>query len=153
MSSERQIRGWSYKKPLPQGAWGLLSTTMEFLFTMKELYRTLWWNHDVIPYIMAPPTMNFWNVEIGSLKGWTLLKVPIILKNVLDKSSLKLNFLQKKKTQWTHISISPSSGARGLQRLAFPFQYLTSKIANVCAEFLVENSIILINICLNHFLI
>ncbi len=46
-------------------------------------------------------------------------KVPIILKNALDKSSLKLNFLHEK--QWTHISVSPSCGARGLQRLAFPF--------------------------------
>ncbi len=34
----------------------------------------------------------------------------IIFKNALDNSSLKLNFLQKKK-QWTHISISPSNGA------------------------------------------
>ncbi len=40
--------------------------------------------------------MDFWSVEVGSLKGWTLLKVPIILKNALDKNSLKLNFLQKK---------------------------------------------------------
>ncbi len=40
--------------------------------------------------------MDFWNVEVGSLKDWTLLKVPIILKNSLDKSRLKLNFLQEK---------------------------------------------------------
>ncbi len=81
-------------------------------------YRTLWWNHDVIPCIMAPHSMDCGNVEVGSLKGWILLKVPIILKNALDKSSLKLNFLKKK--QWTHISISPIGGTRGVQRLAFP---------------------------------
>ncbi len=30
-------------------------------------YRTLWWNHDAISYIMAPFSMDFWNVEVGSL--------------------------------------------------------------------------------------
>ncbi len=44
--------------------------------------------------------MDF-NVEVGSHEGWTLLKVPIILKNALDKSSLKLNVSQKKKKKET----------------------------------------------------
>ncbi len=64
--------------------------------------------------------MDFWNAEVGSLYGWTLLEVLVILKTALDKSGLKLNFLQKRK-QRMHISISPNSEAKGLQRLAFPF--------------------------------
>ncbi len=30
-------------------------------------YRTLWWYYDTIPYIMAPHSMDFCNVEVGSL--------------------------------------------------------------------------------------
>ncbi len=30
-------------------------------------YRTLWWNHHAIPYIMAQHSMDFWYVEVASL--------------------------------------------------------------------------------------
>ncbi len=67
-----------------------------------------------IIYIMAPHSMNFWNVEVSSLYSWTLPKVPIILKNALDKSSLKLNFLQKKKSG--RISLPPQVVKLGVSR-------------------------------------
>ncbi len=44
-------------------------------------------------------------------------KIMIYLKNALNKSCSEFNFLQK--TQWTNVSISLYSGARGLQRLPF----------------------------------
>ncbi len=44
----------------------------------------------------------------------------IIFKKTSNKNCLELNFLQK--TQWVHMSISSSSGARGLERLPF-FKY------------------------------
>ncbi len=50
------------------------------------------------------------------LKSWTLQKILIILKNVLNKSCVELNFPQK--TQWKHISPYPRSRARGLYRFA-----------------------------------
>ncbi len=46
-----------------------------------------------------------------------LRKVRMILKNALNKNCSELNFLQK--TQWTQISTSSRSGARGLHRLSF----------------------------------
>ncbi len=49
--------------------------------------------------------------KVDSFYGSMLLKIPIILKNVLNKSCCELNFLQE--PQWTHISISPGSGAKG----------------------------------------
>ncbi len=58
-----------------------------------------------------------WNGKVGSLLEWTLQKIPIISKNSSNKNCSKINFLQT--THWTHISISPRSGARGLQRLPF----------------------------------
>ncbi len=46
---------------------------------------------------------------------WTLLKIPLTSKNVSYKNCQKLNFLQK--TQWATMSIFPSIGTKGLQRL------------------------------------
>ncbi len=73
-----------------------------------------------------------------------------------------------KKQQQTRISISPRSGARGLQRLAFSFQglifqkqqmfapssFIPERVGDIrFTEFLIGNSIILIDFCLKHFLI
>ncbi len=44
-------------------------------------------------------------------------KLNIQLKKYKYKSCSELNFLQKK--SWTRMSISPRSGTKGLQRLAF----------------------------------
>ncbi len=53
----------------------------------------------------------YWNVKIDSFSSLLLAKLPIISKNVWNKSCWKLNFLRK--TQWAHTSIFPRSGARG----------------------------------------
>ncbi len=54
----------------------------------------------------------YWNGKEDSLKGWMLMqKIPMISKHALNKNCSELNFVQK--TQWTHISIFPRSGARG----------------------------------------
>ncbi len=45
----------------------------------------------------------------------------IISKKGSNKSCSELNFLQK--TLWTHISVSPRSGAKGLQRFPFLISY------------------------------
>ncbi len=56
-----------------------------------------------------------------------LLKAPIILKNAKNKSCPKLHSLQK--TQRTHISISPKSGAREPQTFAiFQMMHLNGKV-------------------------
>ncbi len=63
-------------------------------------YRTLWWNHDAIPCInyRIQWISGMWKeVHCKVELDWTLLKVPVIMKNALDKNSLKLNFLKKKK--------------------------------------------------------
>ncbi len=44
-------------------------------------------------------------------------KISVITKNLSNKNCSELNFLQK--THWTHISISPRSGARRLQNFHF----------------------------------
>ncbi len=44
-------------------------------------------------------------------------KIPIILKNNSNKYRSELNFLQK--SQWAHMSISPRSEARRLERLPY----------------------------------
>ncbi len=49
------------------------------------------------------------------LSGWTLLKLLITSKNCSNKGCSKLNFIQE--SQWVYISISPKSGARGLEKL------------------------------------
>ncbi len=51
-----------------------------------------------------------WNGKVDSFHGWTLQKIPKISKNASNGNCAELNFLQK--TQWTHISISPRTGAR-----------------------------------------
>ncbi len=86
------------------------------------------------------------------------------IENALDKSSLKLNFLQKKGRK----SLSPQVVEPGSPRTCIPTPVSDiSKIANVCApllhswesqryaftEFLVGNLIILIDFCLKHFLL
>ncbi len=43
----------------------------------------------------------YWNGKVGSLWGWTLPKVPIVLKNALNKNC------KIEKTQWAHMSTSP----------------------------------------------
>ncbi len=53
------------------------------------------------------------HVKVNSLLG----PMPIISKNVSNKSCSELNFLRK--SQQVHTSISPRSVARGLQRLPF----------------------------------
>ncbi len=56
--------------------------------------------------------------KVGLHWNWMLPKVPVISKNALNKSWLKLlNFLQE--TQWTHISDSSRKRARELNQLLF----------------------------------
>ncbi len=92
---------------------------------------------------MAPYSMDFWNVEVGSLKGWTLLKAPIILKNALDKSSQKLNFQQKKNSG--RISLSPQvaepRGSKDLYSHPSAFYFKNSKCLRPLAPFLEESEI------------
>ncbi len=57
----------------------------------------------------------YWNRKIDWLKGSTMPKITIIWKKAWSESCRKFNFLQK--TQWEHMSVSPHSGARELQRL------------------------------------
>ncbi len=59
----------------------------------------------------SPCIIIYWNEKVDSLQSWTLQKIPIISKNVLNKNCLELNFLQK--TQRLHMSISLRSGGRG----------------------------------------
>ncbi len=81
------------------------------------------------------PDSEFANGKIDSLQCWMLQKLPIISKNVLNKSCPELNFMQK--SQWTGICISHRSGARVLQRYLHqrstkkpPQQYSKSKKQN-----------------------
>ncbi len=57
------------------------------------------------------------NWRVGDHFGQNIAKKRIISKNASHKSCSELNFLQK--TQWTHISIFPRSGARGAKHLPF----------------------------------
>ncbi len=56
--------------------------------------------------------MYYWNGKVDSLWGATLPKALIISKNALNKSCSALQ-----ESQWVHMSISPRSGTRVLQRL------------------------------------
>ncbi len=119
VSSERRIRGWSYRKTLPLGAWTLLSTTTEFLSTMKVLQDTMM--ESRCDTIYNGTTFNGF-LECGSrftLRLKTAKSTNYIEKCLRQKQS-KIKFSTKKK-QWAHISTSPRSRARGLQRLEFPF--------------------------------
>ncbi len=58
--------------------------------------------------------------KIDPLQGRMLTKLPIITKTASNKSCSELNFLQK--SQAVHMSVSPMSGARRLQRLPY-FKY------------------------------
>ncbi len=64
------------------------------------------------------PSLKYYYVmkwKVDSLYSSMLLKLPIILKNASNKSCYALNFVQK--SQRTHMSICPRSGARGLRGL------------------------------------
>ncbi len=65
------------------------------------------------------------NVNLGSLYGSALLKIRIS-KKASNKSCLELNFVQK--SSWAHISISPRSGDRGLQRSVCLKSYNVQKL-------------------------
>ncbi len=54
------------------------------------------------------------NGKVDSVWGPTLPKIRIASKTASSKSCLKLNFVQK--SQRTHMSISPQSGAWGIER-------------------------------------
>ncbi len=136
MSSEKRIRGWSYRKPLPLAAWGLLSTTMEFLSTTMEFLFTT--------------TMEFLSTTMEFLSTMTKLQDTMMVSrcNTIyngtpfngfleweSRFTLRLNtakstsynkkcFRQKQskikfstKKQQTHISMCLSSGARGSKDL------------------------------------
>ncbi len=69
------------------------------------------------------PCFKYYNLlkqESRFTVGLTPPKLPIISKNVSNRSCRKLNFVQK--TQCTHMSISPGSGAREHQRWPY-FKY------------------------------
>ncbi len=55
------------------------------------------------------------NGKVGSLLGWKLQKILILLKSVSNKNFEELNFLQK--IQRVHIFISPRWVIRDLQKL------------------------------------
>ncbi len=73
-----------------------------------------------------------------------LPKLPILWKNTSNKNCSQLNFLLI--SQWTHMSISPRSGVRGLQRLrslnrftlgfnaAKNMHYIKKKNSNKCCS-------------------
>ncbi len=94
-------------------------------------YRTLWWNHDAVPYTNGTVFNGF--LECG--RRFTLRLNTAKSTNYIEKcfkqKLFKIKFPTKK--QWTHISISSSSGARGLQRRIPMLVHYISKIANVCA--------------------
>ncbi len=72
--------------------------------------------------------MLYWNNKVDSLECLTLLKIQTISKNSSNKICWTLNFFQK--SQWSHVSISPRSGTRGLQRVAFLKYYNALKWEN-----------------------
>ncbi len=55
------------------------------------------------------------NENLGSLHGSTLSKIRMVSKEASNKSCLELNFVQKSVD--AHMSISPRSEARGLQKI------------------------------------
>ncbi len=66
-----------------------------------------------------PISIKNYNVlkwKIHLVWGSTLPKIRITSKKALSKSCLKFNFVQKRLQ--AHMSISPWSGARGLERFA-----------------------------------
>ncbi len=67
----------------------------------------------------------YWKGKVDSFAGWTLPKLPIISKNCSNKSIWALHF--KQKSQWAHMSISPTSGATGLERLVCFKDYIVLK--------------------------
>ncbi len=94
MSSERRIRGWSYTKPLPLGAWGLLSatidflsTSMEFLSTMKELQDTTMMESRYNTIFNGTAINGF--LECGS--RFTSWWVNLYLKKLFPKSNSYLH--------------------------------------------------------------
>ncbi len=163
MSSERRIQGWSHRNPLPLGAWGLLSTTteflstaMDFLSTMKELYDTMMESQCNTKY---NGTAFDGFLECGS--RFTLILNTAKSTNYIEKYYRQkysiLNFLQKKKKQWTHIFINQVVEPEGSKdshshssALCLP-AWESQRYA--VTEFLVRNLIILINFCSKQFLI
>ncbi len=83
--------------------------------------------------------MDFWNVKVGSLQGWTLLKVPIILKNVLDKSNLKLNFNSGRTSLCPQV-VEPG-GSNDLNSHSSDFYFKNSKCLRLLTPFLRETNI------------
>ncbi len=59
----------------------------------------------------------YWNCKLHSIYGSTPLKIRIISKKSSNKSSSKLNFVQKSSQAHMSIPLHPKSGARGLDRL------------------------------------
>ncbi len=55
--------------------------------------------------------ISYWTGKVDSVWSSTLLKICFISENALNKSCWALDFVQK--CQWTHMFISPRSGARG----------------------------------------
>ncbi len=69
-------------------------------------------------------------VDIRPLFSVLLLpKVPIVLKNALNKNRIALNFLQK---TWAYVFISSRSGARGHQRFVnFEIVHWNGKVCSL----------------------
>ncbi len=78
-------------------------------------------------------TAMYWNGKVGSFGGWTLPKVPIVLKNASNKNCTKFNFQQK--TQGAQVFISPRSGARGHQRFAIFKMHWNGKLGTFRAGY------------------
>ncbi len=89
-------------------------------------------------YVLSPTRVELggwedwygWNImyknnKLYSLQGWMLLKIPILWKKGSSKSFLELNSLQK--SHRVHMSISPRSGARLLERLMWLKYYNVQK--------------------------
>ncbi len=114
--------------PSPLEVGGLFSTTTEFLYTMMEFLFTMKELQDTMMESLRSTVYNGTGFD-GFLKcgsrfslRWNIAKNTNYIKKFFTQKQSKIKFSTKK--QWKHNSISPSSGARGLQRLAFPFQCL-----------------------------
>ncbi len=84
----------------------------------------------------------YYNGDVCSLWGSTLPKVRITSKKASNKSCSKLNFAQKSPRAYT--SISPMSGARGLQRSVCLKSYNVQKpkLDSLCGLMLPKISIL-----------
>ncbi len=125
------------------------NTNNKSCWALNSLQKSQWAHMSMSPRSGAKrfQRLHHWKIILykyekeESVCGTTLLKIRTIWENASNKSYWALNSVQKR--QWAHMSMSPRSGAKGLQRLhLWNILYKYGKVESVYGSTLLKIRII-----------